>query len=364
MRSNNDRPLLTFTICAYNQEQFIREAVEGAFDQTYSPLEIILSDDCSPDRTFEIMREMAEAYRGPHRVILNRNTTNLGLGGHSNRLVELAHGELLVGAAGDDICFPNRVELIYQAWEQSGRRAMGIQSGWIDIDESGNIIGNPATQSPSETIVYREEKPAPEDYVRTLQPEIIGAAFSVHPAIYSTFGPLPKTLVHEDNATALRAICLGSLMFVNVPLIKRRFHRNNIFSRHHKLESTWNGVKKQEDHFIRDAKSKGGMYDAFLADMEVARIKNLISYEQLVRIKNTAIHHRQLLDRQVQYGTANMVRKMQILFSLRHVPGSNELVKWMLIRLIPAPLFRLMKVVGNSMRLRLRMIFRIHAHSV
>jgi len=125
MKFDNDKPLITFTICAYNQEQFIREAVEGAFAQTYSPLEIILSDDCSKDRTFEIMREMTASYRGPHRLILNRNSTNLGLAGHCNRLAELAHGELLVGAAGDDISFPNRVEIVYQAWEHSGRRAHG-----------------------------------------------------------------------------------------------------------------------------------------------------------------------------------------------------------------------------------------------
>ena len=53
-----DRPLVTFALFAYNQEQYIREAIEGAFAQTYQPLEIILSDDCSTDRTFEIMREM------------------------------------------------------------------------------------------------------------------------------------------------------------------------------------------------------------------------------------------------------------------------------------------------------------------
>ncbi|HUF60663.1 MAG TPA: glycosyltransferase, partial [Verrucomicrobiales bacterium] len=56
---STERPLVSFLLLAYNQEQYIHEAVEGAFSQTYSPLEIILSDDCSTDRTFEIMREMA-----------------------------------------------------------------------------------------------------------------------------------------------------------------------------------------------------------------------------------------------------------------------------------------------------------------
>ena len=53
-----ERPLVTFALFAYNQENYIRAAVEGAFAQTYQPLEIILSDDCSKDRTFEIMQRL------------------------------------------------------------------------------------------------------------------------------------------------------------------------------------------------------------------------------------------------------------------------------------------------------------------
>ena len=68
-----ERPLVTFALFSYNQEQFIRQAVESAFAQTYSPLEIILSDDFSSDGTFEIMQEMVAAYSGPHRVVLNQN---------------------------------------------------------------------------------------------------------------------------------------------------------------------------------------------------------------------------------------------------------------------------------------------------
>ena len=88
MTDTTDRPLVSFAVIAYNQERFIREAIEGAFAQTYEPLEIILSDDCSPDRTFDIMQEMAAAYDGPHKVVLNRNEPNLGLVPHVNRILE------------------------------------------------------------------------------------------------------------------------------------------------------------------------------------------------------------------------------------------------------------------------------------
>ena len=358
MNSGNSRPLLTLMVCAYKQEQFIREAVEGAFAQTYSPLEIVLSDDCSPDRTFDIMREMAAAYHGPHRLILNRNSTNLGIAGHSNRLAELAHGQLWVGAAGDDICFPNRTEMVYQAWEYSGRKAMGIQGEFIDIDEKGNLIGNPVDHSPAENVTFREERPTLENYVRTLEPGIVGSAFAGHPLTYETFGPLPPAVIHEDSVAALRAICLGPLVFVNAPLIKRRIHRNNVFSRHHELAASWAAVKQQEDRMTRDARSRAVLYDVFLADLRTARQKQLISDEQWAGLEKVCLYQRQLLNHRAEYATAGMARKLRMLSSLWRTRADDALFKWMFFRLIPAPLFRSIKVVGNSTRLVSRTIFR------
>ena len=48
-------PLVTFALFTYNQERYVREAVEGVLAQTYEPLEIIISDDCSTDMTFSII---------------------------------------------------------------------------------------------------------------------------------------------------------------------------------------------------------------------------------------------------------------------------------------------------------------------
>ena len=85
-----DRPPVTLFVLAYNQEALVRAAIEGAFAQTYQPLEIILSDDASPDGTFAVMQAMAAAYSGPHRVILNRNPANLGLTAHVSRVMAAA----------------------------------------------------------------------------------------------------------------------------------------------------------------------------------------------------------------------------------------------------------------------------------
>src|SRR5688572_21544439 len=121
-----DKPLLSLIVSCYNQEPFIQEALAGAFSQTYSPLEIIISDDCSGDRTFEIAEQMAREYKGPHTIRLNRNAKNLGIGGNVNRATELCRGELILLADGDDVSLPNRTEVTYQAWEQFERKPTSV----------------------------------------------------------------------------------------------------------------------------------------------------------------------------------------------------------------------------------------------
>ncbi|MDP6474553.1 MAG: glycosyltransferase [Alphaproteobacteria bacterium] len=99
-------PTVSFLLPAYNQEAFVRDAVRSVLAQDYEPLEIILSDDCSSDRTFEIIENEASAYKGPHSVVLNRNEMNLGIE-HINKLQQLASGTILVTGHGDDLSMPS-----------------------------------------------------------------------------------------------------------------------------------------------------------------------------------------------------------------------------------------------------------------
>lgn len=108
MVSRSSAPTVSFVVLAYNQELYIEAAVKSAFSQTYYPLEILISDDCSTDRTFEIAKELVERYEGPHTVRLNRNQENLGIGGHVSKIVDLTTGAWVFLAAADDVSVPDR----------------------------------------------------------------------------------------------------------------------------------------------------------------------------------------------------------------------------------------------------------------
>jgi len=201
------RPLLTFAIVAYNQELYIREAIEAAFAQTYEPLQIILSDDCSPDRTFEIMQEMAAAYTGPHKLVLNRNESNLGVCGHVNRVCEMARGEWLVAAAGDDISLPERVEVLaecirrHPAAAYATSQAKTFSDDAPTLDEGGNIIS-----------------------------QALGATEAFRLSVFREFGPLRTDTFSEDWALYFRAQLKGEAIFVEQPLVRYRVSNTSLTS--------------------------------------------------------------------------------------------------------------------------------------
>lgn len=216
VQCSEDRPLVTFALFAYNQEKYIREAVEGALAQTYSPLEIILSDDCSGDRTFDLIKELVDEYKGAHKVILNRNEVNLGIAGHVNRIMELAHGELIVAAAGDDISHPNRAEKLFTLWAAHNRKAFSIFSDFIEFHEFGESY-----TACSEINFYTDF----EDFsssARKAKIKTLGATQAWSRQVFDLFGPINSRLNAEDNIIPFRAMLLGGIIFCHEPLVRYR----------------------------------------------------------------------------------------------------------------------------------------------
>jgi glycosyltransferase involved in cell wall biosynthesis len=331
--------LLTFALTAFNQEPFIREAVGASLAQTYSPLEIILSDDCSRDRTFEIMREMAAAYRGPHRVILNRNATRRSIGGHMNRVMEISHGELVVGAAGDDISLPQRAEAAYRAWESSGRKATSIHSNFIQIDEAGQTIEQIyKTADDGQTGSPVEQKVDPLAYVRTLEPIVFGCAHAFSRQLFRVFGPLPEEVIHEDNALAFRSILIGKLVYINKPLVKYRLHGANAYVRSKSRTLDLKVLAKQENRLWQDFKNRETMYKGFLLDLETAINQSLIENTAFEDLQAEAAKMRRRFSMQRQFLESGLVGKCRILSRLRKEGLKGTEFKALARRLVPRPL--------------------------
>lgn len=329
------KPLLTFALAALNQERFIREAVEAAFAQTYSPLEIILSDDCSEDRTFEIMCDMAKAYRGPHRVVLNRNPSRRCIGGHINRIMEVSQGELVLAAAGDDISLPQRTQATYEAWEASGRKATSIHSKIIQIDENGGVIDEVfKNECPTSAEKLIPQQAQPMHYVQCLEPLIYGCAHAFSRDLFNVFGNLPDEVVHEDNAIGFRSILAGQLLFINEPLVKYRIHGNNVYIRAQKHRTDLKGLQQQEDRVRRAYRNREIMYRAFQVDLKTARERALVDDAGFEQMTKEAARLQERVSLMGKFLESSFFAKCKILSKLWR-DGLNRQERYNLIKRLP-----------------------------
>lgn len=210
----DSRPLVSILLIAFNQRATVAEAVAGALAQTWSPLEILLSDDASTDGTFASIEAAVAGYAGPHHVILNRNPRNLGIGAHLSHLVSMSHGELLVVAAGDDVSMPQRCERVVDAWLATDRRVDLIASALDDLDERGRVRER---ITPSDLASYRDAA----DWLAR-PPFVVGAAQAWTRRVFDRFGPLPPGVVAEDLLMVFRAIVSGGALTLPEPLVRYR----------------------------------------------------------------------------------------------------------------------------------------------
>src|SRR5215471_2498957 len=86
---NEDLHLVSIIFLSYNQEKFLKEALQGLFSQTYPRLDIVIMDDASTDRSADIItRTLASVNRADIRFI--RNEQNMGEHGRASFLKGLS----------------------------------------------------------------------------------------------------------------------------------------------------------------------------------------------------------------------------------------------------------------------------------
>ena len=127
-------PLVSVCIPAYATEHFIGEAVHSVLDQGVEDLELIVVDDCSPDRTADVV----EAIDDP-RLRLVRNETNLGAVANWNKALSLTSGRYVKLVCGDDVLYPGCLAAQVDAMERVPRASL-VASPRDIIDEGGRAL--------------------------------------------------------------------------------------------------------------------------------------------------------------------------------------------------------------------------------
>jgi glycosyltransferase involved in cell wall biosynthesis len=250
---------VTFALIAFNQEDYVGQAVEGALAQTYQPLEIVLSDDCSTDRTFEIMKEMAVSYRGPHEILVRKNKKNLGLALHMNAVVECASSDIIAWAAGDDISRPCRICATVQPLLEDAH-VMGVHSSVTEIDlngKQGRVRDHP----------HLRDGFTLEDVVRKGY-GVVSQTHIFRKSIFNKYGGFDAGLTNEGRVMAFRELLEGRIAYVRNSTVLYRVGSG---------VSTYSGMDVERRTILEPQKVAGWALSAtsqMLSDLNYASIDN------------------------------------------------------------------------------------------
>ena len=205
---------ISFCLFTYNQSEYVYEALQSALAQNYSPMQIVIIDDGSSDGTAAIIEKEISNYSGSHQIKLLLKKKNKGLADSINTAIyDLADGEWLVFAAGDDISFKDRTLKIANMVMSNPTLTL-IQSGVIRVNAVGEFLNN--IHAPSLKLEG------------TFKESVLGAAAAYHKPTITSFPQIGLRIVREDNVLTTRALISGNYARLNECLVKWRRHENNM----------------------------------------------------------------------------------------------------------------------------------------
>ena len=136
--SNTIEPgLVSAVVASYNHARYLQRRMDSLTAQTYGALEILVIDDCSPDKS----RELLAAYRDAPRVTLIDRERNGGWVTVSNQGIELSRGEYVLFANCDDFCDPRMIERLVAVLAAHPTAGIAFCRSTM-VDEHDRVIGD------------------------------------------------------------------------------------------------------------------------------------------------------------------------------------------------------------------------------
>lgn len=98
-------------MATYNGEKYLREQIDSILNQTYSNINLIISDDCSTDKTQEILKEYEQK---DNRVILKLHKERFGIIKNFEFLLEQVTSDYYMLSDQDDVWLPEKIEMSFK----------------------------------------------------------------------------------------------------------------------------------------------------------------------------------------------------------------------------------------------------------
>jgi PST family polysaccharide transporter len=219
----NPEPLVSVLVLSYNHEKFVVECLDSIKNLNYKRLELIVSDDCSQDKTFSLAEQWGQRNASRfERTLVVRQEKNLGIVRNLQYLFNSAQGDYIVYLGSDDMLIESAI---------TGRVKVLQENRSIDA-----VFGNAQFVSTTGSVLKEEFIPRriglELSSSRLLLPSLLVSFLCPGPALMlrkeavhenGSLGILPHDLKVEDRYIYIRLASRGKLRYVNEVVAKWRF---------------------------------------------------------------------------------------------------------------------------------------------
>ncbi|MDF5725002.1 MAG: glycosyltransferase family 2 protein [Rhizonema sp. PD37] len=130
---NSQQPLVSVIIPTYNRSNYLTQAIASAVGQSYKNIEIIVSDDCSPEN----QRKIIESFQDP-RIRFRRNRQNLGISLNVIGAFQEAKGKYVASLNDDDMWNEDFLEKLVPQLDANPNLVIAFSDHYV-MDSDGRI---------------------------------------------------------------------------------------------------------------------------------------------------------------------------------------------------------------------------------
>lgn len=260
-------PLVSIVVITYKSVNTIVETLDSIKNQTYPNIELIVSDDNSPDNTVSVVKAWVKNNSARFsRVEVIENPENTGVSANSNRGFRSCKGVWIKIIAGDDMLLPSCIET-FQEYVKTQKKygllfsRMMIKNGNTVCEDKNHLSVYFNRLSPLEfksLLLVRNFLPAPSSYICR--------------ETYNKLGGFDEKIPYmEDKPFYVKALVNGvSFGFIGKPTVCYRMSDNSLSN----SKQTFNGI-------LNDSRKKASIY--FRGEMK--KISRLFGFYGYIRDK-------------------------------------------------------------------------------
>lgn len=205
--------LVSICLATYNGEKYLKEQLDSIINQTYKNINLIVQDDCSSDKTLEII----DSYSDKLDIKIYKNETNLGYIKNFESLIQKADGDFIAICDQDDIWDRDKISSLIDNIKDS----ILIYSNSLLIDENSKSLSKTLSSKLKNNFINSNTA------INFLYDNSVSAhAILFKKELLPYIALFPNTL-YFDSFIAATAASLNKIYFIDKNFVKYRQHSKN-----------------------------------------------------------------------------------------------------------------------------------------